>query len=107
MSNTQLSLKNFHAKHLKLGTNDLILDVRNPDEYAESHIKGALNIPLPEVGQHVDKLKNYDHIYIHCKRGGRAQNAFQVLASAGLNNLVCINDAGMEMWIAEGYPIER
>lgn len=107
MSNTQLSLKDFHAKHLKLGSNDLILDVRNPDEFMEGHIKGAMNIPLPDVTKHVDKLKKYDQVYIHCKRGGRAQNAFAALAAAGLNNLVCIGDAGMEMWTAEGYPVER
>lgn len=107
MSNTQISLKDFHAKHLELGSNDLILDVRNPDEFLEGHIKGAMNIPLPEVTKHVDTLKKYDHVYIHCKRGGRAQNAFTALAAAGLNNLVCIGDAGMEMWMNEGYPTER
>ncbi len=107
MSNTLLSLREFHDMHLKVGKNDVILDVRNPNEYAEGHIKGSLNIPLPEVVQHVEKLKTFEHVYIHCKRGGRAQTAFQLLAGAGLTNLVCIGDAGMDMWIAEGFPIER
>ena len=107
MSNTSLTLKEFHDRHLKLGTNDIILDVRNPDEFKEVHIKGALNFPLPQVLNHLEELKRYDHIYIHCKRGGRAQNAFQLLAGAGLNNLICIADAGMDMWVSEGYPIER
>jgi rhodanese-related sulfurtransferase len=107
MSNTHLTLREFHQKHLNLGNNDVILDVRNPDEYKEAHIKGALNIPLPELAQHSDKLKKYDHVYIHCKRGGRAQNAFQILTGAGLNNLICISDAGMDMWVNEGFPVER
>lgn len=107
MSNTMMSLKEFHETHLKLGANDVILDVRNPDEFQEAHIKGALNIPLPEVGQRASELKNYDHVYIHCKRGGRAQTAFQLLAGSGLTNLICVNDAGMDLWISEGFPIER
>jgi rhodanese-related sulfurtransferase len=57
--------------------------IRNPDEFKEAHIKGAKNFPLSELSQHIDKLKTYDHIYIHCKRGGRAQNAFQFLAGSG------------------------
>lgn len=107
MSNIKITLKEFHDRHMKLGKNDVILDVRNPDEYQEAHIKGALNIPLPELGQNADKLKKYDHIYIHCKRGGRAQSATQVLSDAGFNNVICVSDAGMEMWVAEGFPFER
>ena len=101
MSNTHLTLKEFHDRHLKLGNNDVILDVRNPDEFKDSHIKGALNYPVSEVVHHVEELKKYDHIYIHCKRGGRAQTAFQILSGSGLTNLVCISDAGMDMWISE------
>lgn len=107
MSNTQITLKEFHDRHLKLGQNDVILDVRNPDEFQEAHIKGALNIPLPELGKRASELAKYSSVYIHCKRGGRAQTAFQVLAGSGLNNLVCIGDAGMDMWVAEGFPFER
>lgn len=107
MSNTVMTLQEFHEKHLKLGSNDVILDVRNPDEYAEAHIKGALNYPVSEVIHQVEQLKKYDHVYIHCKRGGRAQTAFQILSGSGLQNLVCISDAGMDKWISEGFPIER
>jgi rhodanese-related sulfurtransferase len=107
MSNTHLTLKEFHDRHLKIGKNDVILDVRNPDEFKESHIQGALNYPVSEVVQHIEELKKYDHIYIHCKRGGRAQTAFQILSGSGLKNLVCISDAGMDMWISEGYPIVK
>lgn len=105
MSNTHLTLKEFHEKHLKLGKNDVILDVRNPDEFQEAHIKGAINYPVSEVAHHIDELAKYDQIYIHCKRGGRAQTAFQILAGSGLKNLVCISDAGMDMWLSEGYPV--
>ena len=107
MSNKQLSLKDFHDTHLKLDKNDIILDVRNHDEYRAGHIKGSLNIPLPDVTKHVEELARYHQVYIHCKRGGRAKTAFEALAGLGLNNLVCIHDAGIDMWIENGYPVER
>lgn len=107
MSNNLLTLREFHDAHLKLGQNDLILDVRNPDEFREAHIAGAKNIPLPEVAQHAEELKKYDNVYIHCKRGGRAKSAYEVLTNSGLKNLVCVYDAGMDLWIESGYKIER
>ncbi len=107
MSNTTLGLKEFHDSHLKLGKNSAIVDVRNADEYLAGHIKGALNFPLPEVTQHFETLKKYDQVYIHCKRGGRAKTAFEALKIAGLNNLICIHDAGMDLWIESGYPVEK
>ena len=103
MSNTMMTLKDFHDSHLKLGANDVILDVRNPNEFQEARIANAINIPVTEVAQHVDRLKKFDHVYIHCKRGGRAKSAFDILSSAGLSNLVCIFDAGMDAWIESGY----
>lgn len=107
MANSMETVKDLHSKYLKLGKNDLILDVRNPDEFKEARIQGAENIPLPEVMNHVEKLKQYDHVYIHCKRGGRAKTAFDALKNAGLENLVCIHDGGMDMWIENGYPVQK
>lgn len=107
MSNKLMSLQEFHSEHLKLGKNDVILDVRNPDEYKEAHVKGALNYPVMEVAAHAQELKKYDHVYIHCKRGGRAKTAFETLKNAGLDNLVCIHDAGMDAWIESGFPVVR
>lgn len=105
MANHRETLQELHDRYMKLGKNDLILDVRNPDEFKEARIEGAENIPLPEVTNHVEKLKQYDRVYIHCKRGGRAQTAFEALKNAGLENLVCIYDGGMDMWIEKGYPV--
>lgn len=104
MSNTVMGLVDFYNLHQKLGPNEVILDVRREDEYAAGHIQRALNIPLDQVATKAEELKKYSAVYIHCKRGGRAKTAYDLLAAQGLTNLVCIHDAGMDLWIENGYP---
>jgi rhodanese-related sulfurtransferase len=55
----------------------------------------------------MEELKKFKTVYIHCKRGGRAKTAFETLQSLGLENLVCIEDAGMDAWRERGYPIKN
>jgi rhodanese-related sulfurtransferase len=90
-----------------MGPNEVILDVRRPDEYSEGHMPKALNIPVDQLATRTEELKNFSKIYIHCKRGGRAKTAYETLSNLGLNNLVCIHDGGMDMWIENGYPVEK
>lgn len=105
MSNTLMPLVEFFNLHQKLGANEVILDVRREDEFTAGHIPKALNIPVDQVALKAQELKNYSKIYIHCKRGGRAKTAYDLLAAQGLNNLVCIADAGMDQWMENGYPV--
>lgn len=107
MSNNHISLLDFYETHLKLGPGEVILDVRNSDEFNEAHIEGALNIPVTELPQRFGELKDYKKIYIHCKRGGRAKTAFETLTQKGLDNLVCVHDAGMDLWIEKGFPVNK
>lgn len=107
MPNREMRLKDLYEILAKLGKNDVILDVRGQDEFQSGHIPGALNIPLPEVVNNAQELKKYETIYIHCKRGGRAKTAFMALTQAGFDNLVCVGDEGMDVWIENGYPVEH
>jgi phage shock protein E len=107
MSNNTMALDDFHGVHKKLEANEVILDVRRPDEFAEAHIENALNIPLDQLSERIEELKKYKTVYIHCKRGGRAKTAFDTLKNSGLSNLVCIDDAGMDAWLERGYPVKR
>jgi rhodanese-related sulfurtransferase len=104
--NQTMKLSDFYQIHKGLKDKEVVLDVRNPDEHKEARIKGSLNIPVPELKDHVNTLKNYQKIFIHCKRGGRAKIAFQFLKDQGLENLICIDDAGMDLWKENGYPVE-
>ena len=105
MSNKMMALNDFYNLHKSLNKDEVVLDVRRPDEFNAGHIENARNIPVDQVAGFVDDLRKYSAIYIHCKRGGRAKTAFEILSNAGLSNLVCINDAGMDQWVESGYPV--
>lgn len=98
-----------HWKESLDNTNCLILDVRGQDEFARGHIKGAVNIPHCDLSEISDKqlenLKNYKTLYIHCKSGGRAQVAGQILEQLGCKNIACLAKGGMDEWSALGYEL--
>lgn len=106
MSNKLMTLDEFFNLHKSLEKDEVILDVRRPDEFQAGHIEAARNIPVDQVAAFADELRKYKTVYIHCKRGGRAKAAFEALSNAGLSNLVCVHDAGMDQWIESGYPVK-
>lgn len=91
----------------KLPSDEVILDVRTVEEYKEGHIAGSINIPHDEVSSHLDKIKNYKKVYMHCRSGGRVKIAMAAFLSAGLDNVVCISNSGMNDWYESGYPVEK
>ena len=72
------------ANWLVLGHGDeLLLDVREPDEFAAGHISNAVNVPLSQLCQrHAELPKNRD-IWISCGVGQRAYYATRFLAQHG------------------------
>ncbi|HLT22762.1 MAG TPA: rhodanese-like domain-containing protein [Bacteriovoracaceae bacterium] len=102
-----LSLNEFHKVSQNLEEGDILLDVRNPEEFEAARIKGAINIPVGDIPNRSDELKNYKHIYIYCKRGGRAQIAYQALSSLGYSNITCLAEAGMDAWLENRFETEN
>lgn len=100
-------MQELHARLAKLGKSEVVLDVREPEEFSEGHVPGSVNIPVGQVGQRFNELQKYERVYIHCRSGKRAQVAFHELTNKGLTNLVCIADGGMLDWQHAGYEIER
>ena len=100
------SMSDLHNAWQQLGGNDLIVDNRRAEEFAEGHVPGSRNIPLGTEVDHAEELKAYGKVYMYCRSGRRAQTALTNLSLIGLNNLVCVSHTGMPNWIAAGYPVE-
>jgi rhodanese-related sulfurtransferase len=101
-----ISIDELHRRIDNLNDQQLILDVRSAEEFNEGHIPGAQNTPHEEVGSIVEDLKKFETVYVHCKMGGRAKMASQILSSSGLDNIVCVGDGGMQRWNEMGWSIE-
>ncbi|MGR0159061.1 MBL fold metallo-hydrolase [Paenarthrobacter nitroguajacolicus] len=68
---------------------DLVLDVRRPEEFESSHVKGALNVPVYELLGKITELPDA-RIWVHCATGYRASVAASLLDRAG-REVVLIN----------------
>jgi NADPH-dependent 2,4-dienoyl-CoA reductase/sulfur reductase-like enzyme/rhodanese-related sulfurtransferase len=64
-------------------TEALILDVRDPDEFAAGHIEGAVNLPLGELRQRAGELPRDREIWLYCGKGQRSYFALRFLLQNG------------------------
>lgn len=80
---------------------EIVLDVRTPEEYAEAHILGAINVPNEEIGEEpIAELPDKDQIIlVYCRSGNRSKQAAQKLADQGYTNVV--EFGGINDWHGE------
>jgi molybdopterin-guanine dinucleotide biosynthesis protein A/rhodanese-related sulfurtransferase len=79
-----------------------VLDVRNPDEYVDGHVPGAVLLPLPELNDRWQEVPEGEVLVI-CKSGARSARAVEALNGVGRTTS---NVAGGTMaWIEAGHPV--
>ncbi len=77
-----------------------LVDVREPDEFAEAHVPGAVLVPLATVGEHLDRFAGEGPTYVICRSGARSMRACEVVSDHGID---VVNVAGGTMaWVASG-----
>jgi len=87
----------------------VVLDVREPVEWAHGHIDGALHIPLQQLPRRLDEVPRGRTLVV-CKVGGRSARAVVWLAQQGRDavnlagGMVDWADAGREMVSETGGP---
>ncbi|GLR29827.1 Rhodanese-related sulfurtransferase [Psychrobacter pacificensis] len=87
---------------------DIIIDVREPAEYAAGHIKGAISVPRGILEFRISDLpaiKGADtEILLYCQSSGRAALAAQSLAELGYTQVASIA-GGYEACLETDIPI--
>ena len=84
------------------------LDVRTPEEFAESHIEKSLNIDVLNSGfesKALATLPKDKTIAVNCRSGKRSKNAARILVKNGYK--VIELDSGYNGWIGEGRPVVK
>lgn len=86
----------------------LILDVREPGEFAEGHIREAKNIPLGELPKRVGELDKFKSkaVIVVCASGMRSSKAASQLKQAGFNDVFNLA-GGLSAWRAQGLPTAK
>ncbi len=85
-----------------------LLDVRTPQEFAEGHIEGAINIDVRSDGfrQRAEKeLKKDSTVLVYCRSGRRSMNAAEILTELGYK--VINLEGGIIDWEGNGMPTVR
>lgn len=97
------SLKPAEAKRLLDAGGALLVDVREPMEYAREHIPGAALVPLAKLSGETLTAAAGKILIFHCQSGNRTANAGDRLLACGAPD-VAVLDGGMQAWKAAGLP---
>ncbi len=66
-----------------------IIDVRTPSEYQGGHVNGSINIPVNEILQRLEEIKEFEMpLILCCASGGRSAMATQYLKE---QDMECVN----------------
>jgi hydroxyacylglutathione hydrolase len=82
----------------------LLVDVREPEEYAHGHIPGAINIPQADLATRLHELPRHAPIQVVCKAGYRSLRAARFLIQSGLTQVASVK-GGTDAWLAVGNSI--
>ena len=85
----------------------LVIDVRNPEEWATAHIEHAKLIPLTHLTQDINQYmqRREQPVYVYCQHGVRSHQAGLLLLSLGFEKVYQL-EGGLAQWIEAGLPCQ-
>jgi rhodanese-related sulfurtransferase len=86
--------------------NPLLIDVRQPSEYASGHIPNAINIPLQTLAENLDQIPKDRPVVLYCTSGYRTGMGVMTLEMLGYTNVQAFPPS-IQGWKAAGEPLEK
>lgn len=84
----------------------VVVDVRDPDEWATGHAAGALHVPLSQLAARQGELPREREVLLICASGGRSKVAAELLTRSGHARASSVG-GGTAAWTRAGLPLER
>lgn len=86
----------------------LVLDVREPDEFASGHLPEARSIPVGKLDERIGELAKFKDkpIIVCCASGMRSNKACNELKKQGFGKLYNLA-GGIDAWVGAGYPVKK
>lgn len=72
-------------QYISNNSNVMIIDLRNPSSYRQSHIQGAVNFPYEDMQQWENSLPMDKLLLFYCSRGGQSMVVCRSLEQSGYN----------------------
>jgi rhodanese-related sulfurtransferase len=84
----------------------VILDVRTPSEFAEGHIKGAVNLDVqsPTFEKGLRKLDRKRSYLVYCRTGNRSRRATLAMGELGFRSIFHMTE-GIVKWKQQNLPL--
>ena len=82
-----------------------LVDVREPAEFREGHIPGAVNIPMGQLSARLAEIDRDRPVCVVCASGNRSAAMTDVLTAAGYDAANVVG--GTRAWIESGRPVEK
>lgn len=83
----------------------ILVDVREPDEYAPRHAHGAVNIPMSEFIARIAEVPRDKDVLVICEHGNRSANVVRYLMRQGYTRTANV-DGGTDAWEAAKLPMD-
>ncbi len=98
-----------------LNSDTILIDIREPEEYARGHIPGAIHVPRGMLEFQI--MKTLEHIgvnadpadadmVLYCGTGGRSALATKSMDDMGFRNVRSM-DGGIVAWNEAGLPVDK
>jgi rhodanese-related sulfurtransferase len=84
----------------------VILDVREPAEYAAGHLANSRNIPTAEIDKRAAELPAGKAVVVVCASGSRSARAASALRKGGRADVFCL-EGGLSGWQQAGLPVVK
>lgn len=84
----------------------VVLDVREPDEYAAGHIPGVQLIPMGQVPARLNEIPTDKTVIVTCRSGNRSNQITSLLRQNGFTSVHNMS-GGILAWQQAGFPVER
>ena len=84
----------------------VLIDVRSIQEFAQGHIKGAINISHSEISRRLSEIPKDKDLILYCRTGRRVGVAAKILAKNGYTKLYHL-DGDMVVWMRNNRPLTR
>ncbi|HTC42598.1 MAG TPA: rhodanese-like domain-containing protein [Candidatus Acidoferrales bacterium] len=90
-------------QRLDRGEKMMLIDVREPDEYAICHIEGAILIPMGTIPANLQKLDTDEDVICFCHHGMRSMDVANWLRAQGVKSAKSMA-GGIDRWSLEIDP---